>query len=140
MFGSKTLKVLKLWFWLLNLVLSLCYLRGLNFWMLDKPVIWGITCNSASRKGIALAEWGLTSLSGFGHHFVASRLFYCYAIYQGFRASTQEKEEKKKKKRLMQNSAMRMDLSFCVPKSLYTKITQAEDLTAYFESSDCMEL
>lgn len=37
------------------------------------------------------------NISGFGHHFVASWLFYCYAIYQGFRASTQEKEEKKKK-------------------------------------------
>lgn len=63
MFGSKTLKVLKPWFWLLNLILSLCYLCGLNFWMLDKPVVWGITCNSASREGIALAEWGLTSLA-----------------------------------------------------------------------------
>lgn len=39
----------------------------------------------------------------------------------------------------MLNSAMRMDLFFCVPRSLYTKITQAEDLTAYFEVSDCIE-
>lgn len=124
MFGSKTLKVLKPWFWLLNLVLSLCYLRGLNFWMLDKPVIWGITCNSASRKGIALAEWGLTSLSDFGHHFVASRLFYCYAIYQGFRASTQEKEEKKKKKATDAEFSNEKGFIFLCPQvSLYKNYT-----------------
>lgn len=32
----------------------------------------------------------LASLSDFGHRFIASWLYYCYAIYQGFKASTQK--------------------------------------------------
>lgn len=35
--------------------LSPGYLWGLHFWMLDKPIGFGVTCNSASRAGIALS-------------------------------------------------------------------------------------
>lgn len=40
----------------------------------------------------------------------------------------------------MLNAAMRMALFFCVLRSLYTKITKAVDLIAYFEVSDCVKL
>lgn len=40
----------------------------------------------------------------------------------------------------MMNSAKRMELFFCVPMSLYTKITQAEDLIVYFEGFDFIKL
>lgn len=86
--------------------------------MLDKPVVWGITCNSASREGIALAEWGLTSLA----LVITLLLPDCFIAMQFIKDLEHQPRKRKKKKKKATDAEFSNENGFiflCPQVSLY---------------------